>query len=149
MLFGAKNWSDARSEYADVLPELAGADRERAELRILECGVALGSRPGRSAGAARSAIPMWTPSVYDALAEYYRGQQQEPQMVAAVEAVDYRARHRATGRNRRYFSAGNYYWVQLDRDRASGYYKRLEENFPTSTNATAASQWRVAWTRRR
>ena len=42
------------------------------------------------------------------------------------------------------FLGGNYYWVQLDRDRAVGYYKRLADNFPTATDATPA-QWRVAW----
>jgi soluble lytic murein transglycosylase len=43
------------------------------------------------------------------------------------------------------FLGGNYYWVQLDRDRAAGYYKRLADNFPTSAEALPA-QWRVAWT---
>src|SRR5271157_3555822 len=43
------------------------------------------------------------------------------------------------------FLAGNYYWTQMDRERATGYYKRLAENFPGVPDATAA-QWRVAWT---
>ncbi len=51
MLFGAKSWNDARNEYADLMPRLSGADRERAQLRILECGVALGSRARRNGGA--------------------------------------------------------------------------------------------------
>ncbi len=142
MLFGAKNWRDARNEYVDLLPELSGADRERAQLRILECGVALGSAPG-----AMAALQITDPDVdaerFDALAEYYRAQQQEPQMIAAVEGVVSRApaSHWAESA---LFLAGNYYWVQLDRDRAAGYYKRLVEDFPMSTNASAA-QWRVAW----
>jgi soluble lytic murein transglycosylase len=142
MLFAAKSWNDARNEYADLMPELSGADRERAQLRILECGVALGSGPWEM-----TALQISDPDVdaerLDALAEYYRAQQQEAQMVTAVEGVVSRepSSHWAESA---LFLAGNYYWVQLDRDRASGYYKRLEENFPTSTNATAA-QWRVAW----
>ena len=43
------------------------------------------------------------------------------------------------------FLAGNFYWVRLDRDRAASYYKRLADQFPTSTDAVNA-QWRVAWT---
>jgi len=43
------------------------------------------------------------------------------------------------------FLAGNFYWVRLDRDRASDFYKRVAEQFPTSPDATNA-QWRVAWT---
>jgi soluble lytic murein transglycosylase len=142
MLFGAKSWNDARNEYSELMPELSGADRERAQLRILECGVALGSGPGEIV-----ALQITDSDVdaerMDALAEYYRAQQQEPQMVAAVEGVVSRAPSSHWAESA-LFLAGNYYWVQLDRDRAAGYYKRLEENFPASTNATSA-QWRVAW----
>jgi soluble lytic murein transglycosylase len=142
MVFGAKSWGDARDEYAEIMPELSGADRERAQLRVLECGVALGSGPGEIVG-----LQITDPDVdaerLDALAEYYRAQQQEPQMVAAVEGVVSRAPSSHWAESA-LFLAGNYYWVQLDRDRAAGYYKRLEEDFPVSTNAPAA-QWRVAW----
>jgi len=141
-LYGAKSWSEAREEYAEIMPELSGADRERAQLRILECGVALGSGPGEMA-----ALQITDPDVdaerLDALAEYYRAQQQEGQMVTAVEGVVSRAPSSHWAESA-LFLAGNYFWVQLDRDRAAGYYKRLEEIFPASTNAPAA-QWRVAW----
>jgi len=142
MLFGAKSWNDARSEYAELLPQLSGADYERARLRILECGVELGSGPGEIV-----ALQISDPDVdaerLDALAEYYRAQLQEAQMVAAIEGVVSRAPSSHWAESA-LFLAGNYYWVQLDRDRAASYYKRLEEDFPTSTNAPAA-QWRVAW----
>jgi soluble lytic murein transglycosylase len=142
MLFGAKSWNDARSEYAAIMPELSGADRERAQLRILEIGVALGAAPAEMAS-----LQISDPDVdaerLESLAEYYRAQLQEAQMVAAIEGVMSRAptSHWAESA---LFLAGNYYWVQLDRDRAASYYKQLEENFPTSPNATSA-QWRVAW----
>ena len=42
-IFAAREWGDARNEYSRLLPQLTGADRERAELRIMECGVALGA----------------------------------------------------------------------------------------------------------
>ena len=42
--FSARQWSEARNEYSHLLPQLTGADRERAELRIMECGVALRCR---------------------------------------------------------------------------------------------------------
>jgi soluble lytic murein transglycosylase len=142
MLFGAKSWSEAREEYAEIMPELSGADRDRAQLRILECGVALGSGPSEMV-----ALQITDPDVdaerLDALAEYYRAQQQEAQMVTAIEGVISRAPSSHWAESA-LFLAGNYYWVQLDRERAAGYYKRLEEDFPASTNAPAA-QWRVAW----
>jgi len=43
------------------------------------------------------------------------------------------------------FAAGNYYWVLLDRDRASEYYQRVASSFPLAPDASAA-RWRVIWT---
>lgn len=142
-LFDAKDWKGARDEYAQALPQLSGAAQDRAQLRILECGMSLGAGPSEVA-----ALQIGDPDVDAersyALAQYYRNQQQEAQMIAEIEAAAMRApasRWAAAS----LFLAGNYYWVQLDRDRASGYYKRVVESFPTGPDTTAA-QWRIAWT---
>jgi len=143
MLFGARDWRDARNEYAALLSDLSGAERERAQLRILECGVGLGDGPSEL-----TALTINDPDVdaerLDALAEYYRGASLEAQMVAAVEAVVTRAPQSSWAESA-LFLAGNYYWVQLDRDRAASYYKRISDNYPAAADATSA-QWRVAWT---
>jgi soluble lytic murein transglycosylase len=141
-IFGTKDWNEARNEYARMLPELTGADRERAELRILICGMALGAGP-------REVIPLQIsdPDVdaerYFALANWYRNLQQGTELITAVEKAIERApaSHWAEVS---LFLAGNYLWVQLDRAGAASYYKKLADNFPTSPDATAA-QWRVAW----
>jgi soluble lytic murein transglycosylase len=142
-LFAERDWPDARSEYSVLLPELSGADRERAELRILECGASLSGGPSELA-----ALPITNPEVdaerFGWLADYYRSQQDEVQMTAAVEAAVTRAPQSPEAESA-LFLAGNYYWVQLTRDRAASYYRRVEEGFPTAADATAA-QWRVAWT---
>jgi soluble lytic murein transglycosylase len=142
-LFAERDWRDARTEYSVLLPELSGEDRERAQVRVLECGVALGGGPSELA-----ALPIATPEVdaerFGALADYYRSQHDDAQMTAAIEAAVTRAPHSLSAESA-LFLAGNYYWVQLDRNRATSYYKRVEENFPTAADATAA-QWRVAWT---
>lgn len=142
-LFAAKQWSEARSEYAQLLHQLSGAELERAELRIMECGVAFGAGPAAIAG-----LKVEDPDV-DAerlywLANYYRSPLQETPMITAAEAAAARApgSHWAEAA---LFLAGNYYWVQLDRDRAVSYYRRVADNFPTVSDATAA-QWRVAFT---
>ncbi len=44
--FLAKRWSEARTEYAGLLPKLSGRDHERAELRIALCEVQLGRQDG-------------------------------------------------------------------------------------------------------
>jgi len=142
-LFAAKSWTDARNEYAELLPELSGADRERAQLRILECGAGLGAAPSEMAALVPN-DPDVDAERFASLADSYRAQQQDTQMIAAVESAVARApsSHWAEAA---LFLAGNYFWVQLDRDRAAIYYKRFEESFPASPNATSA-QWRVAWT---
>ena len=142
-IFAAKKWDDARNEYSQLLPLVSGVESERASLRILECELASGTGPEEI-----SALAITDPDV-DAersytLANWYRVQLQEPQMAAAVEATVARnpTSHWAESA---LFLAGNYYWVQLDRDRAVTYYQRLAEQFPSSSYAGAA-QWRVAWT---
>ena len=142
-LFNGRLWSEARTEYAQLLPQLSGADKERAELRILECGVALGG--GVSAVAA---LQIGDPDVdaerFFTLAQYYRNVSPDSQMPQAVESAATRA-PQSRWAEQALFLAGNYCWVQLDRDRASGYYKRVADNFPASPDAVP-SQWRVAWT---
>jgi soluble lytic murein transglycosylase len=142
-LFAGRDWLDARSEYSALLPELSGADRERAEVRILDCGLSLGGGPSELA-----ALAITSPEVdaerFGLLADYYRTGQDEAEMTAAVEAAVTRAPHSPEAESA-LFLTGNYYWVQLNRDRAASYYKRVEEGFSTAADATAA-QWRVAWT---
>jgi soluble lytic murein transglycosylase len=142
-LLNARLWGEARTEYAELLPQLSGADKERAELRILECGVSLG------AGISVIAALQITDSDVDAerflaLAQYYRSASPDLQMPQAVESAAVRA-PQSRWAEQALFLAGNYYWVQLDRDRASGYYKRVADGFGMSPDAIP-SQWRVAWT---
>jgi len=142
-VFKAKYWSEARSEYAALLADTTGAERERAELRVLICGLNLGAGPVEA-----SALKITDPDVnaerYFSIANWHRNQQQGAEMEAAVSsAVATAPLSRWTESS--LFLAGNYYWTQLDRDRAAGYYKRLVENFPGVPDA-AAAQWRVAWT---
>ena len=90
------SWRDARNEYAALISNLSGADRERAQLRVLECGMSLGAGPSEII-----ALQVNDPDVdaerFESLAEHYRTQQQEAQMIAAVESAVTRARLRATG----------------------------------------------------
>ena len=142
-MFGAKDWSDAREEYSKLLPELSGVEHERAEVRILECGVGLGGGPTEL-----NALTVTDPEV-DAerlysLADIYRAQKSDANLATTADASVSRAPS-SRWAELSLFLAGNYFWVQLDRDRASSYYQRLEQNFAASPNA-APAQWRVAWT---
>jgi soluble lytic murein transglycosylase len=142
ILFTAREWNEARTEYSRLLPQLSGPDRERAEVRILECGVELGAGP-----AELLALKLEDPDVdaerQYALAQYYRLPPQETPMIAAVQAAAERApsSHWAEAA---LFLAGNYYWTILNRERAVTFYKRVVENFPAASDSIAA-HWRIVW----
>jgi soluble lytic murein transglycosylase len=142
-LFDAQDWNDARSEYNGLVPSLSGVELERAQVRILECGVEMGGDPSGLA-ALKIADPEVDAERDYILADYYRGAANEAQLVAAVEAAATRAPS-SHWTERAFFLAGNFYWVNLQRDQASSYYARLAGQFPSSQNADAAL-WRVAWT---
>lgn len=142
-LFAAKLFSEARTEYEQILPRLSGVDRERAQLRVLECAAQFGAGPSALAEL-QIADPDVDAERFAALADVYRALGQETQLVDAVETAAKRApssQWTATA----LFLAGNYFWVDLNRPRAAYFYKRVADDFPISPDAYKA-QWRVAWT---
>lgn len=141
-LYEAHKWGEARDDYADLLPHLANMDLMLAELRIAECRTALGG----------GASPLLLVKLSDpeleaerlfALSQAYRKEKQESEMLAAIDQAVARA-PQSRWAEQALFAGGNYYWVQLDLDRASQYYRRVVENFPTSPDA-AIAHWRLAW----
>ena len=141
-IFQAGYWTEARDAYSRILPLVTGADKERAQLRIAECSAFAGAGPTDLA-----ALKVTDPDVdaerLHALAEIYRGLNQDPEMEAAVQGAVSRAPN-SVWTERALMLAGNEYWVELNRDQAASYYKQLEENFPDRSDAVPA-QWRVAW----
>jgi soluble lytic murein transglycosylase len=141
-IFQAGYWTEARDAYSRILPLVTGADKERAQLRIVECSAFAGAGPTDLA-----ALKVTDPDVdaerFHALAEVYRGLQQDAEMAAAVESAVSRA-PQSIWTERALMLAGNEYWVELERDQAASYYKQLEETFPDRADAVPA-QWRVAW----
>jgi len=142
-LFIARSWSDARAEYSRLLMSLSGPQRERAELRVLECGMALGAGPSETMSLQLTDPDVMAERSYT-LANYYRNAQVESEMVAQVEAAVSRA-PLSRWAEQALFLAGNYYWVQLDRQRAVSYYQSVVDEFPTWPDADAA-HWRIVWT---
>ena len=142
-LFEAQQWSDARNEYNTLMPLLMGEELERAQVRGLECDVEMGGDPAALA-AQKIADPDIEAERDYTLADYYRGVQNESQMIAAVEAAASHAPG-SSWTERALFLAGNFYWVNLQRDKASSYYARVATQFPSFPEADSAL-WRVAWT---
>jgi soluble lytic murein transglycosylase len=142
-LFDAHKWRDAQEEYLKLLPQLSGVDRERAELREAECRVERGAGPAELVRLTLGDPGLDAERLY-ALSQAYRTRKQEAEMLSAIEAAVSRA-PASPAAGQALFAAGNYYWVQLDRDRAAGFYQRMVEKSQGSKD-TASAQWRVAWT---
>ena len=139
----AKRWHDARSEYAGLLPKLSGTYRERADLRVAECDVQSGGRQELL-----SAVSLTDPEL-DAeriftISQAYRSQNLEPQMLDEIDQL-VKSHPQSPWVEDGLFATANYYWVNLDRDRAAEFYRRTLDLFPDGKNSQAAA-WRVAWT---
>jgi len=111
-------------------------------LRVLECEVQLGTAPTALINV-QVADPDVDAERFFALAQWYRPLHRDTEMTTAVESAASRA-PASEWTEAALYLAGNYYWVQLDRDRAAGYYKRVADNFPMMADAKP-SHWRVAW----
>ena len=139
----AKRWHDARSEYAGLLPKVSGTFRERADLRVAECEVQSGGRQELL-----SAVSLTDPEL-DAeriftISQAYRSQNLEPQMLDEIDQL-VKSHPQSPWVEDGLFATANYYWVNLDRDRAAEFYRRTLDLFPDGKNSQAAA-WRVAWT---
>ncbi len=141
--FLAKRWHDARSEYSGLLPKLAGTDRERAELRVAQCDAQSGGRPELLVAVSLTDPELDAERIF-AISQAYRSENLEPQMLDEIDQLV--KRHpQSPWVEDGLFATGNYYWVNLDRDRAAEYYRRTLDLFPDGKNSQAAA-WRVAWT---
>jgi len=141
--FLAKHWHDARSEYAELLPKLGGADRERAELRVAQCDVQSGGSLELLAAVSLTDPELDAERIF-AISQAYRSENLEPRMLDEIDQLV--KRHpQSPWVEDGFFATGNYYWVNLDRDRAAEYYRRTLDLFPDGKNSQAAT-WRVAWT---
>jgi soluble lytic murein transglycosylase len=139
----AKRWREASTEYAGLLPKLSGVDHQRADLRIVQCEVELGGKLDQL-----GEIPLTDPEL-DAerifsIAQAHRGLKLEPQLLDDVDQLVKRYPHSPWTADA-LFGAGNFYWVNLDREHAADFYRRSLDVSPDEKNAGSA-EWRLAWT---
>ncbi|MCL4523642.1 MAG: transglycosylase SLT domain-containing protein [Acidobacteria bacterium] len=142
-MFDAKQWKAAREEFTRLLPELSGASRERAELRIAQSRVQLKAPLGVLADLKFTDPDADAERLYT-LAQEFRNLKNEAEMLAAVEDTA-RIYPQSRWAEAALFLAGNYFWVNLDRARAAEFYRRSMEALPGGKNGLVA-HWRVAWT---
>jgi soluble lytic murein transglycosylase len=138
----ARRWRDASTEYAALLPKLSGADHQRADLRIVQCEVELGGRLEQLAEIALADGDLDAERKYS-LEQAHRTQKLEMELLADVDQLAKRYPQNSWTADA-LFGAGNFYWVNLDRDRAAEFYRRSLAVSPDGKNAYVA-EWRLAW----
>ena len=142
-LFTSREWYEAREDYLKLLPDLTGPERERAEMRIAQCRVSLGAKISALTELSFNDADVDAERLYY-IAQAYRATQSQESMLAAFDASIARS-PTSDSAEKSLFAAGNYFWVELDRDRAVSYYSRVDRDFPDAADAPSAS-WRIAWT---
>ncbi len=143
--FDAHKWKEARLEYeklTSMLKDPANPTRQRALVRVAEC-----RQHPKPSSALFAKLTVSDPEA-DAerlyyLSQAYRSQKNEIQMLTAIEKVSEKC-PQSRWTDEALMAAGNYYWVLLDRPKATGYYQRILDSFPAGKNAYNA-EWRIAW----
>jgi soluble lytic murein transglycosylase len=139
----AKRWREASTEFATLLPKLSGVDHQRADLRIVQCEVELGGKLEQLSEMSLTDPELDAERIFS-IAQAHRGLKLEAQLLDDVEQLAKRYPQSSWTADA-LFGAGNFYWVNLDRARATEFYRRSLDISPDGKNASTA-EWRLAWT---
>jgi soluble lytic murein transglycosylase len=143
--FDAHKWRDARPEFeklAGMLRDPANPTGQRARLRLAQCKVKLKSSPSMVA-ALSTPDPEVDAERLFVLSQFQRDAKNEPAMLATIEELG-KKYSQSKWAEEGYMQAGNYYWVLLDRAKATSYYQRVLDVNPDGKNDYNA-EWRIAW----
>ena len=143
--FDAHKWKEARAEFEKLLGMLHEPDnqhRQLAQLRVAEARVQLKGPASLVSSLALPDFDVDAERLY-ALSQIYRTDKKENEMLSAIEqlAQKYPA---SKWTEDALMAGGNYFWVDLNRDKGATWYQRVLDNFPSGKN-TFNCQWRVAW----
>jgi soluble lytic murein transglycosylase len=145
VFYDGHKWKEARLEYeklASMLKDSANPARQRALVRAAECRQHPKPAPALLVKLSVSDPEADAERLYD-LSQAYRSEKKEIEMLTAIEKVAEKY-PQSRWTDEALMAAGNYYWVQLERPKAIGYYQRILDSFPAGKNAYNA-EWRVAW----
>jgi len=143
--YDAHKWKEARTEFEKLLTMLkdpANPTRQRAQLRAAECRVQLKGSPSLIAEVKTPDLDVDAERLY-ALSQAYRTAKKETEMFNALNtlAKDY---PESKWNEEGLMAAGNYHWVELEREKAAVAYQRVLDSFPNGKYAFNC-EWRIAW----
>jgi peptidoglycan lytic transglycosylase len=143
--YNAHKWKEARAEFEKLLTMLkdpANPTRQRAQLRLAQCRVQLKGSPSLIASLKTPDLDVDAERLY-ALSQAYRTAKKESEMFAALNSLAQTypvSKWNEDG----LMAAGNYHWVELEREQAAVAYQRVLDSYPTGKYAYNC-EWRIAW----
>jgi soluble lytic murein transglycosylase len=145
IFYDGHKWKEARAEFEKLLTMLkdpANPTRQRAQLRVAECRVQLKGSPSMIAAVNTPDLDVDAERLY-ALSQAYRTAKKESEMFAALNllAQNYPV---SKWNEDGLMAAGNYHWVELEREKAAVAYQRVLDTFPNGKHAYNC-EWRIAW----
>ena len=143
--YEAHKWKEARSEYEKLLTMLkdpANPTRQRAQLRVAECRVQLKGSPSLIAAVKTPDLEVDAERLY-ALSQAYRTAKKEAEMFTALNTLA-QSYPVSKWNEDGLMAAGNYHWVELEREKAVVAYQRVLDTFPNGKYAFNC-EWRIAW----
>jgi soluble lytic murein transglycosylase len=145
IFYDAHKWKEARAEFEKVLTMLkdpTNPSRQRTQLRVAECRVQLKGSPSLIAALKTPDLDVDAERLY-ALSQAYRAAKKESEMFAALNTLNQNypvSKWNEDG----LMAAGNYHWVELEREKAAVAYQRVLDTFPNGKHAYNC-EWRIAW----
>lgn len=143
--YDAHKWREARLEFEKLLTMLkdpANPVRQRAQLRVAECRVQQKGSPSLIASLKTPDLDVDAERLY-ALSQAYRSEKKESAMFAALNTLA-QTYPVSKWNEEGLMAAGNYHWVQLEREQAAVAYQRVLDSFPNGKHAYNC-EWRIAW----
>jgi soluble lytic murein transglycosylase len=143
--YDAHKWKEARGEFEKLLTMLKDPTnpvRQRAQLRVAECRVQLKGSPTLIAAVKTPDLEVDAERLY-ALSQAYRTAKKEAEMFTALNTLA-QSYPVSKWNEDGLMAAGNYHWVELEREKAVVAYQRVLDSFPNGKYAFNC-EWRVAW----
>ncbi|HKW64078.1 MAG TPA: transglycosylase SLT domain-containing protein [Candidatus Acidoferrum sp.] len=145
IFYDAHKWREARTEFERLLTMLkdpANPVRQRAQLRIAECRIQPKGSPSLIASLKTPDLDVDAERLY-ALSQAYWSSKKEAEMFSTLNTLAQTypvSKWNEDG----LMSAGNYHWVQLEREKAAEAYQHVLDSFPNGKYALNC-EWRTAW----
>ena len=143
--FDGKKWREARKEFEklrSMLQDPANPVRQRAEFRVAQCRVQMHSSLKLISGLKTPDPEVDAERLY-VLSQLQRNDKKDAEMFASLAELTQKYPS-SKWADEGWMAEANYYWVQLDRNKAAEYYQHVLDTYPNSKNDYNA-EWRVAW----